>query len=93
MVEYIYDAIKATAGENASIVAKITNYDGSNIERCDMYIFDNNSEIFSVAGSFDGELWTFNISGQLTDGLKGRYWYEINNGGYSISFKQPIYFV
>lgn len=94
MIEYIYDAIKSTAGADITINAKITDVDGAVItDGCALMLYDNDSMITSVSGSYAADEWSFTIPANVTDGLCGRYWYCIYAHDNPICFKQPIYLV
>ena len=95
MIEYIYNAIRATAGEDIPITAKITDDAGAVVEGCMLSLFDKDSttKLVTVAGTTTAGLTEFNIAGADTAGLCGRYWYCICNcDGESLNFKLPIYF-
>ncbi|MBQ9913549.1 MAG: hypothetical protein IJO73_04905 [Clostridia bacterium] len=92
MIEYLYNAIRATAGENIIITAKITDDSGAYIDEvCNLKLFDNDKEIITVSGIYNGELWDFIIPAEDTKDLRGRYFYSISHRGNSISFREPIY--
>lgn len=97
MVEYLYNAIRATAGTNITISAEITNDAGTILtEGCHVMLFTPEKELM---GAFDGEFneedneWTFVIPKEETAGLNGRYWYCICYYNQNLCFKQPIYLV
>lgn len=94
MVEYLFDAIKAVAGETFTVAAEITNDVGNPItEQCNLVIYDaDGKEIGEAAGTLMEDIWNFNIPATLTSGLSGRYWYCIKCGTESLNFKQPLYF-
>lgn len=93
MIEYIYDAIKAVAGQDISISAVITNAEGVAIEeKCSFMLHSDDSHVIMTPGDYLGEgLWQFNIPAEATSGLQGRYWYCIQHEGDNLCFKQPIY--
>lgn len=94
MVEYLYDAIRATAGQDICICASITDDDGVAItDSCGLMLHDDNSMITRVNGTFDGELWSFIIPSDVTEGLTGRYWYCICRNNTNLCFKTPIYLI
>lgn len=94
MIEYLYDAIRATAGEDIIISAKITDDSGEHIDEiCNLKLFNNNEVISDVPGVYNGELWDFTIPAADTANLSGRYFYSICHRGNSISFKEPIYLI
>lgn len=94
MIEYLYNAIKATSGEDFTICANITDDEGNAITECESYfrVLKDNKELFRVAGNC-GECWEYNIPAELTEGFRGTYWYCICADGSTLQFSQPIYFV
>lgn len=95
MVEYIYDAIKAVAGQEIGVSARITDDSGSIAENCRLVLHDDKNEIGSVEGLYlpEDELWAFVIPAEMTAGRTGRYWYCIQHENLNMCFKQPIYLV
>lgn len=92
MIEFLYNAIRATAGENIVIAAKITDEDGANItESCHVMLYDDLILLATVDGTFDGDEWEFVIPADVTSGRIGRYWYCICANNNSLCFKQPLY--
>lgn len=98
MIEYLYDAIRATAGQDITITAEITNDEGEQLtEACHLMLYgiDKESLITTVNGEYfeeDSE-WRFTIPGEATKGLSGRYWYCICYHDINLCFKEPIYLV
>ena len=97
MIEYLYNTIRATANEEITIAAKITDATGSDINSgCHLSIFDGaNEKLITVDGTVAAGIWEFTIPAEATAELKGKYWYCIccNNTHRSYNFKQPIYFI
>ena len=96
MIEYLYNAIKATAGEEITITAKITNDDGVCItSHCHLMLYDNEELLITVHGTFveAEEVWEFTIPAEATKYLSGRYWYCICGKLGSLCFKEPIYLI
>ena len=94
MIEYILNTIKASAGEDIDITAKITNVDGSAITNgCQMMLFDDEGMIAEVEGVYIDEHWLFTIPAEATKDRLGRYWYCVCYGGKNLCFKEPIYLV
>ena len=97
MIEYLYDAIRASSGQNINIYADITDDNGNPIaEGCRLNLFSPDKEfIASFEGVIDENLgeWKFSIPAEATTGLKGRYFYCISYFNTSLCFKQPIYLV
>lgn len=97
MVEYLYDCIRATAGEDIGLTAIIENDNGEPItEHCHVMLFDkDNTLIYTGNGLYIDDLneWQFTIPGEITKEKTGRYWYRICSSVQSLCFKQPIYFI
>lgn len=95
MIEYLYDAVRATAGEDICIAARITDETGELMDiGANLMLHDDLMMLGNVPGEFDGEAHLFNIPGELTSGKKGRYWYCIcSNDNETLSFKNPIYLI
>lgn len=97
MIEYLYNAIRATAGQEIIVCADITDEDGNLIkEDCHLTLFAPDREekvsiIDGIYNSTDNE-WNFTIPAEVTKELRGRYWYSISHAGKSLCFKEPIYF-
>ncbi len=97
MIEYLYDCIRATAGDTVFITAEITGEDGEPLtEGCHMMLYEEGAdESFCHAeGKYIGDRWIFEIPAEVTRKLNGRYKYcvcDINNT--DLCFKQPIYFL
>lgn len=84
MVEYLYDAIKAVAGQDIGVSARITDDDGVVAENCRLVLHSDTSDIGSVEGLYlpEDELWAFVIPAEMTNGLKGGR--MIRNLGYQL---------
>ena len=96
MVEYLYNAIRATAGQEITIAANVTDESGVTIDNgCCLMFHGDNDKTVSVNGEYVEtlDLWTFTIEPEITEGLKGRYWYCIQRNGANLCFKEPIYLV
>jgi hypothetical protein len=95
MIEYIYDIIRATSGEDITISARITDEAGTPITSgCGLRIFDKDeSFITRIEGTCVGEMWSFTVPGELTENMKGKYWYCMCQDGKALSFKEPLYLV
>lgn len=100
MVEYLYDAIRCSAGVDNMINAYITDdlaVPGNEVitDGCEFVLHDGTTDkvIGKVIGNFDTELsvWEFVLPKELTEGLRGRYKYCIMRDGQNLCFKQPIY--
>lgn len=95
MIEYLYDCIRATSGENLVINAVITETDGTPVENnCALMLYSENEMIGSYEGKHYGRgVWEFIIPAEITNGLSGRYYYCICERDNKLCFKQPIYFM
>lgn len=95
MIEYIDKVIKATAGENICLIAKVIDAFGENLDGCMFCLFDDNEKLFMVEGLLNADnIWEFYIPAEATATLKGRYWYAVcDETDTSLCFKNPIYFM
>lgn len=94
MIEYLYNAIRATSGDDITITAEIRDDDGECISNgCSLMLWDDEKLLTSVDGMLIDELWSFTIPASTTTGLSGRYWYCISLHHNKLQFKQPIYLV
>ena len=95
MIEYLYDAIRAVAGQEIAIAAVITDdLDIPVTEGCKFMMHDDTGAVIcEVNGIYieEDEQWTFNIPASATLGMTGRYWYCIQCDGVNMCFKQPLY--
>ena len=96
MIEYLYDAIKAVAGQEIKVNAYITDDEEKLInEDCYFVLYDPTGArvMAKVSGSFltDYQMWEFVLSAEMTEGCKGRFWYCISHNNANLNFKQPIY--
>lgn len=97
MIEYLYDAIKATAGQDFAVNAWITDENENVItENCCLGLHHpDGTMIAKVNGVFLPEslMWEFTVPADVTAGLQGRHWYCIMHADSNMCFKQPIYLV
>lgn len=94
MIEYLYDAIRASAGQDITVAAKITDDEGNLITSgCDLMLHNDKEMIARIDGAFDGEVWNFTVPAEITQGLEGRYWYCICHNNSNICFKEPLYLI
>lgn len=96
MVEYLFNAVRAVAGQDITIAARITDDSGTPItDSCGLMFHGDNDLITMVSGVYytDEQLWQFTIAAEVTEGLQGRYWYCFCENGNNLCFKQPIYLV
>jgi hypothetical protein len=93
-VEYLYNVIQATAGEDITICAEVTDEEGTCItEGCCLVITDEEGKkIAECEGSCNGTEWGFNIQAIQTAGLSGRYFYKVIKDNKALDFPTPIYF-
>ena len=92
MMEYLYDAIRVTAGQGFTVGAKITDDEGALITSgCDLTLYNDEEMLVRVDGYFDGTAWNFTVPAEATKGLEGRFWYSISHNNSDICFKQPLY--
>ena len=93
MVEILYNAIRAVAGQNIEITVAITEMNEPVVENCSMTIYNDNEEIITVDGNYLDEInmWQFTIPAEATAGLDGRYWYDIRHNDENLCFKEPFY--
>ena len=96
MIEYLFNAIRAVAGQEITVEAKITDDSGAEItEGCALVFHFNDSDMYSAEGTYyeDIKSWQFTIPADVTKGLSGRYFYCIQENGNNLCFKEPIYLV
>ena len=94
MIEYLYDAIRATAGSDIQIAAKVLDDLGQPIaDECDLIIHLDDDYMLTIGGDYVEDTWVFAIPADFTKDLKGKYWYCIKHNSEQLCFKQPIYFV
>ncbi len=95
MIEYLHNAIRATAGEDIKLAAKIVDESGNAITtNCHINLYDDSQQLGHYAGTYSGGAWSFTIPAEATANLAGRYWYCIcDNTHTKLNFKQPIYLV
>lgn len=94
MIEYLYNAIRATAGTPIVITAIITDDAEIPIEEgCSLELHNDKELLETVAGSLNQEttLWEFTLEPQVTAHLCGRFWYRIRHNEEILCFKEPIY--
>lgn len=94
MVEYLYNAIRAVAGQEIIINAIATNPDETLITaNCSLVLHIENGDMIKVDGVFSAEsgMWEFTVPAEATQGLAGRHWYCIQHDGSNLCFKEPIY--
>lgn len=94
MVEYLYNCIRATAGQDALIVANIAE-DGEDITAgMSLMLHDEDKEmIITVNGEYVDGLWNFTIPADATRGREGKHWYCLQRDGINVCFHEPIYLV
>ena len=94
MIEYLYNAIRASAGTDLTIAAQVLDSAGNPItEGCELVLHLNDESMLTVDGEFSNDIWVFIIPAKYTVNLKGRSWYCVKHNDEQLCFKQPIYFV
>lgn len=96
MIEYLYNAIRATAGTPITIAAIITDDADSPIEEgCSLVLHNDSEMIAMVEGVYNSDLatWEFTLEPEITADLCGRFWYCIKHNDEMLCFKEPIYLV
>ena len=96
MIEYVYDAVRASDGEDVTITATIRENDGTTItDGCALRIFDEGGALIEeVGGTYytDVNRCEFNFTFP-TYKARARYFYTIAHNGEDINFKARIYVV
>ena len=93
MIEYIYDVIKASAGQEFIVTAKITTENGTVPTGCHFNLYDGENKIATHQGTCANGVYEFIIPAETTAKLRGRYWYCICDEKHStLNFRKPIYF-
>ena len=94
-IEYLYDCIRATAGQDICVCAVITDDSGEAItDGCKLMLSEGESDstlLTTINGDYDGEQWNFHIPAAVTHDLYGRYWYCVCRSDTKLCFKTPIY--
>ena len=95
MIEYLYNAIRATAGEPITLAARITDDNGEAVtEQCNLNLYSDSEQLGHFAGVLVDGVWQFTIPAETTKGLVGRYWYCLCDSTHQkMQFKQPLYLV
>lgn len=95
MIEYLYNAVRATANQDITLTAILTDTDNQPIESgCSVMLHDDTSMLGMYEGDYlENGIWSFTIPAAATTGRSGRYWYCICEKGSNLCFKQPIYLV
>lgn len=96
MIEYLYNAIVASAETDIEIVAKVTSAEGAPINsNCNLVLYDNDgAEKYIVNGETvdTNGYWRFIIPADETRGKKNsRLFYCIREGNKPLCFKEPVY--
>ena len=96
MIEYLYDAIRAVAGQEIKVEAYITDENENFItEGCYFVLHDKagTNVLLTKLGQYNTETmnWDFVLAPEETKGLNGRYLYCIQHNDSNLCFKQPIY--
>lgn len=93
MIEYLYDAIRAMAGQEITVNAIVKDAYGTPItENCEMVLHIGDEMIKSVSEYDEVQgMWAFTYPAEATQGLEGRFEYCVMYDGEAMCFKQPIY--
>lgn len=96
MIEYLYDAVRTSDGEDMTIAATIRENDGTIItDGCALRIFDEGGALIEeIGGTYytDAEKWEFRFTFPAHN-PRARYFYTIAHNGEDINFKARIYVV
>ena len=96
MIEYLYDAVRTSDGEDVTITAAIRENDGTTItDGCALRIFDEDGALIEeVDGTYytDVKRWAFKFTFPPHK-ARARYFYTIAHNGEDINFKARIYVV
>lgn len=92
-VEYLYNCIRATVGDDMTIEAEIADDNGDPItEECRFRLYGKDEQIINISeGLYTEGMWTFVVP--IKDLPKGQYLYSVCHKGINICFKQPLYLV
>lgn len=95
MIEVLYDAIKAVAGQDIDLTVDITEMDIDITTGCALMIQSDTEDIAMVEGRYNEELemWQFTVPAEATKGLHGRYWYCVQQDNENLCFKKPLYLI
>ena len=98
MIEYLYNGIRAHAGNHIVISAVVTNDNDEVITEGVTLAFhdkDRKTMIYMAEGIYSEETkeFSFVIPKEITEGKNGRYWYCIQHDGNALCFKEPVYLV
>ena len=76
-----------------TVAAIIKNDDGTvNTTICHFNLYTDNEQIAHIQGILNNDVWEFYIPKEVTENLRGRYWYSICDEKHTrLNFKQPIY--
>lgn len=92
MIEYLYNAIRATAGADINIVARVTE-DSESVEGTCLALHISEDSMIMIEGELVNDVYQFTIPAEVTAGLSGRYWYCFMKDNQPLCFKEAIYFV
>ena len=92
MIEYLHNAIRATAGADIEIVSKVTEDSEPVLGVCFMLHTDE-TKMLAFPGELIDGIYKFIIPADVTKGLSGRYEYCLAKENQPLCFKEPIYFV
>lgn len=96
MIEYLFNVIRAVAGQDVTVAAKITDEEGAEItDGCAFVLHLDNEAMIKIDGTYISSLscWQFTIPAELTQGHSGKYEYCIQHKGNNLCFKEPFYLI
>jgi hypothetical protein len=95
MIEYLHNCIRATAGRDEIVSARLTDDKGAYLTSgCNLMLFETDGKmIATIPGSYADGNWFFLLPGDLTAEHKGKRMYCICHQNTNLCFKQPIYFI
>lgn len=96
MIEYLHNAIRATAGTNVVVIARLADGDGVPITSGAHFMLfeeDATTLLATIDGDYNSsdDIWEFILDAELTSGRCGKHWYRICIEGEPLCFKQPFY--
>ena len=95
MIEYLYDAIRVTAGTHNVIAAKLKDDSENPItDNVILRIHLEDHKLIDVMGDLVDDTFFFTIPSEVTEGLHGRFTYcFLRNENEQLCFQKPIYFI
>lgn len=94
MVEYLYNAIRATSATDLLIAARVTDDLNNPItDGVELVIDLFNDTYLSIDGDYQDGTWYFAIPAEKFIDVKGRFSYCFKRYDEQLSFSQPFYLV